>query len=87
MVALTIVAAGIVGYFISKNVEQAVVFLLPFAAGAFIHSSHRFSSWNKERTWYKKIYGDNVNFHLWGTNNVASNDIVSPLKIDKLYLC
>jgi len=36
-VALTIVAGGIVGYFISKNVEQAVVFLLPFAAGGFIY--------------------------------------------------
>lgn len=37
VVALTIVAGGIVGYFISKNVEQAVVFLLPFAAGGFIY--------------------------------------------------
>ena len=36
-VALTIVAGGIVGYFISKNVEQGVVFLLPFAAGGFIY--------------------------------------------------
>jgi len=37
VVALTIVAGGIVGYFISKNVEQAVVFLLPFAAGGFVY--------------------------------------------------
>lgn len=36
-VALTIVFGGVVGYFISKNVEQAVVFLLPFAAGGFIY--------------------------------------------------
>lgn len=37
VVALTIVAGGIVGYFISRSVEQAVVFLLPFAAGGFIY--------------------------------------------------
>lgn len=37
IVALMIVAGGIVGYFISKTVEQAVVFLLPFAAGGFIY--------------------------------------------------
>ena len=37
IVALTIVAGGIVGYFISKSVEQAVTFLLPFAAGGFIY--------------------------------------------------
>jgi zinc and cadmium transporter len=37
IVALTIVLGGIVGYFISKNVEQAVPFLLPFAAGGFIY--------------------------------------------------
>ena len=36
-VALMIVAGGIVGYLISRNVEQAVVFLLPFAAGGFIY--------------------------------------------------
>ena len=36
-VALTIVVGGIVGYLISKNVEHAVVFLLPFAAGGFIY--------------------------------------------------
>jgi zinc and cadmium transporter len=37
VVALMIVAGGIVGYFISRNVEQTVVFLLPFAAGGFIY--------------------------------------------------
>lgn len=36
-VALMIVAGGIVGYLISRNVEKAVVFLLPFAAGGFIY--------------------------------------------------
>jgi len=36
-VALTVVAGGVVGYFISKSIEQAVVFLLPFAAGGFIY--------------------------------------------------
>ena len=37
IVALTVVAGGIVGYFISKSIEQAVPFLLPFAAGGFIY--------------------------------------------------
>ena len=37
VVALTIVAGGVVGYFISRSIEQAVVFLLPFAAGGFIY--------------------------------------------------
>jgi zinc and cadmium transporter len=37
IVALTIVAGGIFGYFISKNVEKAAIFLLPFAAGGFIY--------------------------------------------------
>jgi len=37
MVALLIVLGGIVGYFISKTVDQAVIFLLPFAAGGFIY--------------------------------------------------
>ena len=36
-VALTVVAGGIVGYFISKSIEPAVMFLLPFAAGGFIY--------------------------------------------------
>ena len=36
-VALTVVGGGIVGYFISKSIEHAVVFLLPFAAGGFIY--------------------------------------------------
>jgi zinc and cadmium transporter len=36
-VALTIVFGGIVGYFISSTVNQAVIFLLPFAAGGFIY--------------------------------------------------
>jgi len=37
VVALTVVLGGIIGYFISKSIEQAVVFLLPFAAGGFIY--------------------------------------------------
>ena len=37
VIASTIVFGGIVGYFISKSVEQAIVFLLPFAAGGFIY--------------------------------------------------
>lgn len=37
VVALTVVIGGVVGYFISKSIEQAVVFLLPFAAGGFIY--------------------------------------------------
>jgi zinc and cadmium transporter len=36
-IALTIVAGGIVGYFISTVTEKAVAFLLPFAAGGFIY--------------------------------------------------
>jgi zinc and cadmium transporter len=36
-VALTIVFGGIVGYFISRNIEQATIFLLPFAAGGFLY--------------------------------------------------
>lgn len=36
-IALIVVVGGIVGYFISKSIEQAVVFLLPFAAGGFIY--------------------------------------------------
>ena len=36
-VALTIVFGGIVGYFISKNIDQASIFLLPFAAGGFLY--------------------------------------------------
>jgi zinc and cadmium transporter len=37
VVALTIVLGGIIGYLISKSVESAVAFLLPFAAGGFIY--------------------------------------------------
>ena len=37
MVALTVVFGGILGYFISKSVDSAVMFLLPFAAGGFIY--------------------------------------------------
>jgi len=37
IVALTIVFGGVVGYFVSQNIEQAVVFLIPFAAGGFIY--------------------------------------------------
>ncbi|UCH72287.1 MAG: ZIP family metal transporter [Thermoplasmatales archaeon] len=36
-VALMIVAGGIVGYFLSKNIQQADMFLLAFAAGGFIY--------------------------------------------------
>jgi zinc and cadmium transporter len=36
-VSLAIVFGGIVGYFISRNVEQATIFLLPFAAGGFLY--------------------------------------------------
>jgi zinc and cadmium transporter len=36
-VALMIVIGGVIGYFISKTVEHAVAFLLPFAAGGFIY--------------------------------------------------
>ncbi|MDH7507171.1 MAG: ZIP family metal transporter [Candidatus Thermoplasmatota archaeon] len=37
LVALTIVAGGVIGFFLSKNIEQIVTFLLPFAAGGFIY--------------------------------------------------
>lgn len=37
LVALLIVFGGIFGYLISKSVDQAVIFLLPFAAGGFIY--------------------------------------------------
>ena len=37
IVALTIVIGGLIGYFISKSVESAATFLLPFAAGGFIY--------------------------------------------------
>jgi len=37
LVALTVVAGGIVGYFISNTIQQATTFLLPFAAGGFIY--------------------------------------------------
>jgi zinc and cadmium transporter len=36
-VALFIVFGGVVGYLIYKSIENAVVFLLPFAAGGFIY--------------------------------------------------
>jgi zinc and cadmium transporter len=36
-IALTIVFGGIIGYIISTAVENAVTFLLPFAAGGFIY--------------------------------------------------
>lgn len=36
-IALTVMLGGIVGYFISKSVEQIAVYLLPFAAGGFIY--------------------------------------------------
>jgi zinc and cadmium transporter len=37
IVALAIVMGGVVGYFVSQNLDQAVVFLIPFAAGGFIY--------------------------------------------------
>ena len=37
IVALLIVLGGVLGYFISKTIDQAVMFLLPFAAGGFIY--------------------------------------------------
>jgi zinc and cadmium transporter len=37
VVALTIVLGGITGYFVSQNIENAVIFLIPFAAGGFIY--------------------------------------------------
>lgn len=37
VVALTIVVGGVVGYLISRYIENAVMFLLPFAAGGFIY--------------------------------------------------
>ena len=36
-VALMIVIGGVVGYLVSKNIEDAAVFLIPFAAGGFIY--------------------------------------------------
>jgi len=37
IVALTIVLGGITGYIVSQNIENAVIFLIPFAAGGFIY--------------------------------------------------
>jgi len=37
LVALTVVIGGVVGYFLSKRIEQVAVYLLPFAAGGFIY--------------------------------------------------
>ena len=37
VIALTAVLGGIVGYFVSKSIENIVVFILPFAAGGFIY--------------------------------------------------
>ena len=37
VVALMIVFGGVIGYFISTTIEQAIMFLLPFAAGGFIY--------------------------------------------------
>src|SRR4030042_3986025 len=39
LVALTVVAGGIVGYFLSFNIENLVIYLLPFAAGGFLYIS------------------------------------------------
>ena len=56
-VALTIVLGGIVGYFISRSIEQATVFLLPFAAGGFIYiaSSDLIPELRKEKKLKKSI--------------------------------
>ena len=37
VIALTAVLGGIVGYFVSKSIENIVVFILPLAAGGFIY--------------------------------------------------
>jgi zinc and cadmium transporter len=37
LVATTIIIGGFIGYFISKNIEEATIFLLPFAGGGFIY--------------------------------------------------
>jgi zinc and cadmium transporter len=37
IVALAVVVGGIIGYYISLFIENAVVFLLPFASGGFIY--------------------------------------------------
>jgi len=37
VVALTIILGGITGYFVSQNIENTVIFLIPFAAGGFIY--------------------------------------------------
>jgi len=39
LVSLTIVIGGIAGYFLSKNIEGLVAYLLPFAAGGFLYIS------------------------------------------------
>jgi zinc and cadmium transporter len=37
LIALSIVIGGLVGYLVSKDIKQAILFLLPFAAGGFIY--------------------------------------------------
>lgn len=37
VVALTAVIGGIVGYFVSSQIHNVVIFLLPFAAGGFLY--------------------------------------------------
>lgn len=37
IVALTVVAGGIVGFYLSEYIENSIKFLLPFAAGGFIY--------------------------------------------------
>lgn len=37
IVAATAIAGGLIGYFISKMINEATTFLLPFAAGGFIY--------------------------------------------------
>ncbi len=39
LVALTVVIGGIFGYFLSRNVEGLIIYLLPFAAGGFLYIS------------------------------------------------
>ena len=37
LIALTAVLGGIIGYFISNQIENIVIYILPFAAGGFIY--------------------------------------------------
>jgi len=37
LAALTVIIGGVVGYFVSQSIDEAAIFLLPFAAGGFIY--------------------------------------------------